>query len=262
MAQAGSGGAGQGPAARPGRDVLVHLGAAGASLAAGTAELRFRLQLAGSDARYPADIHFGTCAGGGPAAYALRDLLSGPDGTARSTTAVPEVPVVPPAGWFIAVYAGPAFDPERAAPVACGDVALRGPLFSPGALLRTCPVTVALSMQDGSAANGTAGLAFWRPGVLSVTLVCNSLPPHSVHPADIRFGTCAGGGPIGHPLRDVVADAHDDAVRTTEIPGLRVIPPLGWSIHVYAGPTGAGPGAAVIACGDVRPAAPVIPPPL
>lgn len=145
-----------------GGTVLVNLGAAGTSVTAGIAALRFtgdrllevRLEVAGltPDTRYPAYIHLGTCAGGGPAAHPLRDLVSDPDGTARATTVVPEVSVIPPRGWFIQVYAGAAFGDGTATPVVCGDVALPDPVFAPAATLVTGPVAVTLAMQDGSAA--------------------------------------------------------------------------------------------------------------
>jgi hypothetical protein len=251
------------------RAVVVHLTPVGSSPAAGTAFLALRgdrllvvrLVISGlvADSRHPVHIHFGTCAGGGPIAYPLNDLVAGLDGIARSVTEVPGIQVIPPHGWFINVHTGPTMQDGGAVPISCGDVSLVEPVFAPGATRITGPVTVVLAMQDGSSANGTAELAFVAPDELSVSLRLNSLPPNTVHPAHIHFGTCAGGGPIAFFLPDVVADAEGNGVSETTLQGIDVIPPEGWSINVHQGPTLADGGITPIACGDVTPGAPVVP---
>lgn len=252
----------------PSRLVIVHLTPVGSATAAGTGFLAFRgdrllvvhLEISGlvTGSRHPAHIHFGSCAGGGPIAYPLNDLVAGPDGIARSVTDVPGIQVIPPHGWYLNVHEGPTMQDGGATPIACGDVALVAPVFAPGARRPTGPVTFVLAMQNGSSANGTAELAFVGPDTLSVRLMLNSLPPNSVHPAHIHFGTCLGGGPIAFYLQDVVADAAGNAVSTTTLTGVDVIPPEGWYVNVHQGPTLADGGATPIACGDVTPGAPVV----
>jgi len=208
---------------------------------------------------HPTDIHFGTCAGGGPTAYALADLVARANGTARGTATITGLTVIPPQGWFIVVHQGPTLAATGSAPVACGDVSPGSPVFAPRAQVAHNPVTVMLQPQNDSSATGVATLTFVGSEALAVRLSVSGLEAGSVHPAHIHFGTCAAGGPIGYPLDDLIAGPDGVAVGTTLVSGVRVIPTEGWYINVHQGPTLADGGATPIACGDVHPALPTTP---
>ncbi len=251
------------------REVVVHLTPVGQATAAGTALLTFagsrrlqvRLVMRGlaPGSVHPTHIHFGTCAGGGPIGYPLRDLVAGADGVAESKTVVPGVQAIPPQGWYVNVHEGPTLAGLGATPIACGDVSVAAPVFAPGTRVGHGPAVVDLAPQGGSAANGTATLAFAGRQALLVTLRVRALPACTVHPAHIHFGSCAGGGPIAFPLDDLVAGPDGTAAGTSVLPGILVIPPQGWYVNVHQGPTLEGAGATPVACGDVLPPRPIVP---
>lgn len=120
-------------------------------------------------------------------------------------------------------------------------------------------ITVRLLPRNGSHAHGTATLRFVGRDTLRTSLDVSGLEPGSRHPAHIHFGSCAGGGPIGYPLNDLVAGPGGEARGVTDTPGVYVVPPSGWFVNVHQGPTLAGEGATPIACGDVAPARPIYP---
>ena len=248
--------------AAPGSDptaLIVHLLPVGGSGVTATARLAFgaddrlRVEITAqglaSSATYLAAIIFGTCAGGGPTAFPLGNLVPGE----TLGAVVPGVQLIPQHGWAIVITLA------SGTQVACGDVAPAAAILSPGATVLRGLVRVELAMQNGSPANGTATLYFAGPDALVATLRVNSLVPGSVHPAHIHFGSCSAGGPIGFPLANLVADPSGVAVSTTVIPGIDAIPPLGWYVNVHEGPTLVDGGATPIACGDVVTGGPVLP---
>jgi CHRD domain len=71
---------------------------------------------------------------------------------------------------------------------------------------------------------------------LTVKISLIGLAPSSKHPAHIHAGSCAKeGGPVVHPLQDVVADEHGVGTSTTVIQNVKV-PASGWYINVHNGP--------------------------
>lgn len=112
---------------------------------------------------------------------------------------------------------------------------------------------VVLSPKNNSSVTGNAMLDFIGVGKLQVQVQVSGLIPNSVHPEHIHAGTCAAGGPITIPLKDLIAGPDGNASSTTIIDGPPwfAIPTRGWFINVHQGPTMSDGGATPISCGDV-----------
>jgi uncharacterized protein (TIGR03118 family) len=113
---------------------------------------------------------------------------------------------------------------------------------------------VVLSQENNSGANGSTALNFIGPGMLEVQVKLSGLAPNSVHPAQIRAGTCEAGGQVVYPLNNLTADAQGNVTNTTIIngPPWLAIQRRGWFVSVHQGPTMSDAGATPIACGDVE----------
>ena len=69
---------------------------------------------------YPAHIHEGDCARGGPVAVTLSPVAGGPDGSGSSTTAMDASELDPNRPLFVQVHG------EGGAPIACGNIVGHG----------------------------------------------------------------------------------------------------------------------------------------
>lgn len=94
-----------------------------------------------------------------------------------------------------------------------------------------------------------------RAEKLTVIIKLAGLAPHSIHPAHIHMGSCAGtaAGDMVYALHDVSANSAGSAVSTTIIDHVKDVPNQGWAIYVHNGPTLNSSDEAVrIACGEVQ----------
>jgi hypothetical protein len=80
-------------------------------------------------------------------------------------------------------------------------------------------------------------------------MVIQGLAPGSSHPAGIHDGSCSVQGPLAHALPILRADRQGRAVLHAEVGGVTRIGR--WYVSIERGPGRAGPGAALLSCGDV-----------
>lgn len=110
-------------------------------------------------------------------------------------------------------------------------------------------VKVNIKQIEHSHAKGRATLEMIDPTDLNVKMNVDGLEPNSVHPTNIKIGTCDTPGSIVYPLGNIAVDSNGEASLTTDI---NVPPPSGimnrgWIVSVDKGLSDTEP----VACGDV-----------
>jgi peptidoglycan hydrolase-like protein with peptidoglycan-binding domain len=140
------------------------------------------------------------------------------------------------------------------------QLGLKNAVPAPEPLGVAWPIPVILSPEPSLTVNGHAILYFQADQTLTVALNASGLTPATAYQANVHFGSCTAGGPVGYPLPAFTPGASGTISLTATLSGIGVVPPSGWFLTIELPATTPGGTPTVVACGDVTPAFPFLAP--
>jgi hypothetical protein len=185
--------------------------------------------------------------------YPLNMMTANAQGRATTTTTIANVRNgIPSSGWFLDVHNGPHLKPSlQFLPIVCQNIVNTNTSTS-------APQSIQISLTSapvssvGESASGDAFLTV-QNGTLLVQVTLSGLAPDSVHPVQIRKGSCERQGPTIYTLNPAVSDLSGNEIVTTEIKHVSSIPSTGWYINVnYSNALNTSTSFDPIACGNIQ----------